>query len=275
MLRFLFFLSTSAALCFGVVFLKKDQKVDPLVNAIIAITKTIEFRGDTTATILNLVDMKMFAGDKQKIDDMTLSLVVKLRELWISSKIRDCANNELMFQDKFRIQSFLNIALLSALSDIEKSENIADLYFKKQLNHQGFLIVAVINTYTNHTLQQDNLKSIFSILWHRNILNVNILVIDETEKVEVFTGVPFLTNKCDEIFVEKIDIFVNSSFIQGTEDFFKDKLKDLHECTLKLLYEPIAPFYYYDRKENSDSHQATSIREAKGFDVEIIQREIT
>jgi len=250
-----FLVVMSFNLCSGIEILSIRQTTDSLVDSIIAITKTIDFGGDATATILNLDDSQMTAQSKFVIDDMTRDLMAGLQQkLNIPSKLLSSK----MLEQKMKDRKYFNIVIAS---DVKNIKLISNLYNQKQLDYQGFLIIALIKGYTDKSMQFIDLEFMFKELWFRNILNVNILTIDRNDdRIDVFVGFPY-QKSCTDISIRKIDSFVNSSFVENTENFFEDKLKNLNGCPLKLLVEEQEPFYNESRGKDV------------GYDFEVVQRE--
>lgn len=235
-------------------FLKKNLHQSlTLADSIVAISKTIELGGDTTATIIDLTKTEA-SSDLFKIDEMIRQILVGLNNLNISTKFFDVRSISQNMNDR----KYFNIILVSNIKDFKI---VPKLYYEKKLDYQGFLIVAIVKKYSS---QYDDLESMFNQLWYRNIVNVIILTNGKDNEIEVFTGFPYkFESNCSKTSVEQIASFKNSSFNIATANYFADKLKNLNGCALKLLYEPITPFYYYDKNVGSDV----------GFDVALIRRE--
>lgn len=74
------------------------------------------------------------------------------------------------------------------------------------------------------------MESIFKRMWSRSLFNINLLVRSK-RSCKIFTFMPFTAGKCNDTTPVVINEFINDSWTSN--DFFPEKLTNLHNCTFK------------------------------------------
>jgi hypothetical protein len=118
------------------------------------------------------------------------------------------------------------IEKFSSTQDFDIIENNSDFY----------LIVSAQNG------SQNDEEKIFSFLWtEKNILNVNYLKVSGSgDVIDLITFFPFTEKSCNNTRdIAVINQFVNAQWIGAY--FYPDKLRNFHNCSLRLGAAPAAP----------------------------------
>jgi hypothetical protein len=72
------------------------------------------------------------------------------------------------------------------------------------------------------------IKEIFSLLWQLQIFNVNAMFENENGEILVKTFLPFSRGNCNNTKPILINRFKDGKFENGIENFFPEKMKNLH-----------------------------------------------
>lgn len=78
------------------------------------------------------------------------------------------------------------------------------------------------------------IDEIFQILWKLQMYNVVVLYEDNEGAVNAKTFFPFQDGLCNCSASVLINRFVDGRFVNGTDNIFQDKLKNLHNCTINV-----------------------------------------
>jgi hypothetical protein len=106
-----------------------------------------------------------------------------------------------------------------------------DIYGKITANiftlHGTFLIVFVDD-------HDPDLKAIFTLLWNLQIHNVAIIYQNAIGKVLFDTFLPFNQLKCNDTTPITVNEWANGKFINGVENLYPDKMRNLQGCPIRL-----------------------------------------
>jgi hypothetical protein len=120
--------------------------------------------------------------------------------------------------------------IIIIINEIESSMEA----LKNVRNVDKFYLIVVLNGANR------SVENIFENIWSRkNILNVNVMVQNEKNVINLVTFFPFIGDNCNTT-----NIYVINNFMCGkweSRDFFPNKLKDFHNCTLRLGTVPAFP----------------------------------
>lgn len=78
------------------------------------------------------------------------------------------------------------------------------------------------------------IEQIFKLLWKLQIYNSDVMFQDENGTVHVETFMPFTAGQCNDIKPVLINQFQNGKFLNEEETFFKDKMRNLHRCSVRV-----------------------------------------
>lgn len=91
-------------------------------------------------------------------------------------------------------------------------------------------------------------QNMFEVLWKLQILNVNVVHEDRTGKVLVKTYKPFSLNNCNDTTPIVINEYVDGKFVNDLENFFPQKLENLHNCQVRVaIVNNTKPFAFYQK----------------------------
>lgn len=97
-------------------------------------------------------------------------------------------------------------------------------------------------------------QSIFALLWKLQIYNVNIMFEDPQGSVRVETFMPFNAGKCNDTSSVLINTYRVGKFINGVENFYPDKIRNMHNCSVRVATSNEAePFVIAERLTNGAS----------------------
>lgn len=109
----------------------------------------------------------------------------------------------------------------------------------------GFYLIIFING------EIPEIHEIFKLMWKIQIFNVNVMFEDKSEEVQVQTFIPFNTNKCNDTTPKLINRFKNGKFKNGIENIFSSKMKNLHNCPIRVsISNNTDPFVFARRMKN-------------------------
>jgi hypothetical protein len=147
-----------------------------------------------------------------------------------------------------KISLNVNRKKLRSIFVIETFEDFMEIYEKlilsKQFKFSGFFIIVMING------EIKEIEEIFSLLWQLQIFNVNAMFENENGEILVKTTLPFSRGNCNSTKPILINRFKNGKFENGIENFFPEKMKNLHGCEVKVTVsnesKPLVNVEYFD-----------------------------
>ena len=152
--------------------------------------------------------------------------------------------------------NFYNIFLL------DSNDSFRELYEKmtpERFNYRGkYLLVFIKNTLEEH-------DEIFSLMWAKGIINVDILYgkSDENKtKVQLETFLPHQENACGNTSRVVLDTLKGGDFNIGTTEIFPNKVQNLYGCELRMVT--------FDRCPASCVEMVGKEATVKGFDIAIL-----
>lgn len=100
-----------------------------------------------------------------------------------------------------------------------------------------------------------DMDEIFTSLWSFYIYNVIVASYSsENNSVSLHTFVPFSENGCNKTNPIKINEFINGSFLRKPSGFFRNKLRNLHGCKIKVsTFENFGPSVLKESFANGSS----------------------
>jgi Ligated ion channel L-glutamate- and glycine-binding site len=124
-----------------------------------------------------------------------------------------------------KLQRQLTIVIIEKFVDfLDIQRKFVQFSFKFNGN---FLIVL-----TNRQIKE--VQEMFRILWKLQIFNVNVMFEGENKEVLVQTFMPFNAQNCNDTTPVLINIFKDGTFVNGTLNFFPQKIKNLHNCPVRV-----------------------------------------
>jgi hypothetical protein len=199
--------------------------------------------------------------------------------------------------NKFRVKDFIDELLAKALPSskfalrLESAAKLRAINKRRRLNNIFVLETFVeflqlkrkitaenfkFNGHYPHSLlvfisgEIKEVQEIFQILWKLQIYNVNVMFEDENGEVLVQTFMPFNAQNCNETTPILINKFKDGKFINGTDKFFPNKMKNLHNCPIRIaISNDIDPFIFVKSENLSgrDIALANVLAESLNFSI--------
>lgn len=114
---------------------------------------------------------------------------------------------------------------------IESFDQFTEIFKKlspKIFWYNGFYLIVLIRG------EIPEIKEIFQHLWKIQIFNVNVMYDATNGTIVVKTFAPFSNKQCNKTKPKLINEFKNSKFVNGVEDFFPQKMENLHKCSIRV-----------------------------------------
>lgn len=107
--------------------------------------------------------------------------------------------------------------------------------------------------------------TVFDLLWKIQIFNIDVAYEDDNGTAVIETYFPFNTAKCGETKPAVINTFKSGKFASDSNLLYPDKLKNLHECPVRVgTSNNSMPYIFADRLENGTYH-------LHGRDIELLK----
>jgi hypothetical protein len=214
---------------------------EDLVKATNYIMENIFFKKFSTVNIISSV--------QDPKDDLFLNFEDKLLKMNKGFSIYRLDNHSHIQYIQNRLKIF-NVFLLDNFSTFKAlNKSITSDKF----SFRGFYLFVLINGVI------EEIEEIFQTMWTKYIINVNVLF-KEHDKVNLTTFIPFSKGNCYNTSSRNWATFQNGSFNKIDAEIFPDKLKNLHNCSVRFATFHRCPSVCPGRKVNT----------IYGFDVEII-----
>jgi Bacterial extracellular solute-binding proteins, family 3 len=217
----------------------RDRSVDnsKLIKAVEEITKNIFALKMSTNPTINLVSPESSASFALK--DFTNDLLPKS---FLAMKFTVRNEEALHVIALKRGQRHKNIFV------IEDFKGFLQIYAKivpKNFKLNGHYLIVLING------QISEIQEMFKLLWKFQIFNVNVMFEDENGEVLVKTFMPFNVQNCNDTTPILISKFKNETSSNDIQNFFPEKLKNLHKCPIRIsLSNNSVPFTFLKLLKN-------------------------
>ena len=117
-------------------------------------------------------------------------------------------------------------------------ENLSPQYFL----HDGYILVVLVSG------MMLELPLVTEQFWNINMFNINFIV-DDSGRILLLTFKPFDVNSCGDTSPFIINEYVNGSYLSSA--FFPQKIKNLHECHIKVVTFNCPPMVMIRRTKNN------------------------
>ena len=121
---------------------------------------------------------------------------------------------------------------LDSVLIIESFENFTNILGQlktENLKSDGKFLIVLANKEFNEA------QEILKTLWNLQIYNVNLMFENENQEVLVKTFFPFNGSSCNDTAPILINTFKNGKFSKLISNFFPEKMKNLHNCLIKVV----------------------------------------
>lgn len=130
-------------------------------------------------------------------------------------------------------------------------ENISILVenLKHPSSKESFYLIILIS-WRSHLV-----GDIFKLFWKFQIYNVNIMHGDKNGAISVKTFMPFNSRKCNDTSAVTINKFKDGRFVKSLENFFPNKMQNLHECQVRVATSNNStPYVFLNKFVNGSFH---------------------
>jgi hypothetical protein len=153
----------------------------------------------------------------------------------LSSKMLLIRMGDLDNVNRVRLKRFYSVVLLA---DAEGCRKLIRAIEDEHFDFQGFFLIAMTQQLEN---QYRVMELMLQSMWQHFIINVNVLLNVNEERLDMFTYYPFTSAHCGFALPIRTNTFVNGSFTLSAGLHFADKLKNLYTCQLKVVTFDVPP----------------------------------
>lgn len=123
---------------------------------------------------------------------------------------------------------------MSALVVVESAEQLLNIDFG-YINHKGHLLIVIQD-------HNSSITELVNVFWKKMLINVAFLVTKDSQ-ILLQTYTPFNNAKCNDIDLKTINTFDEHTQQWTSDQFFPEKLRDFHNCRLKVTtYKNVVPY---------------------------------
>ena len=123
-------------------------------------------------------------------------------------------------------RKFLFVVLI-----VENFENFLNILQEIERNYYKFNGLYLI-VFVNGEIPE--VQQMFELLWKVQIFNVNLMYEDENGEILVKTFTPFTPESCNSVKPVLINRLRNGKFLEKSEKFYPEKMKNLHNCPIRV-----------------------------------------
>jgi hypothetical protein len=236
LILFVFLLKSSESLHFE----KANKSISNLCKAVSLAVLELNVNTSATVNIISSDKLENFASK-----DFRNNL---LSEIFVSSTVACRYESSNATRKLFRRRrSFMIFAIQTFEEFLDIHEKIIRDIFKFNGRYLVVLTCGIIA----------ETREIFKLLWKLQIFNVNVMFEDENGEVLVQTFLPFNAQNCNDTTPILINKFKDGKFINGTDNFFPQKMKNLHNCPVRVAIAIDNQPYIIQRTSMNGSHDLT------------------
>lgn len=188
-----------------------------LIEAVDKIAAKVFALNITTLNIVLPSSSKSFA-----INDFKRDFITKVLSHSEVAVRLESPNNIRMISGKRRRFNFFLVESFIQLADICAIIKPQNFWFN------GFYLIVILHA------SNFDCEIIFKMLWELQIFNVLVAFSDETNSVRINTFIPFNSKRCNDTTPILINVFESGRFLNGVENLFIDKMKNLHGCPIRV-----------------------------------------
>jgi hypothetical protein len=146
--------------------------------------------------------------------------------------------------------------LLFLIKDFQSFRRIHGKISPKHFKFNGFYLVILVN---------GEIEEIFELFWKLQTFNVNVIHDSKNNSVLVKTFMPFKIDNCYDTKSIQINEFKDGKFMNGNENFFPGKMRNLHNCSVRVALSTNSPPSVILTFHSNGSF------ESKGRDINVIE----
>lgn len=214
---------------------------------------------------LNVISKEVISKQASILDLILTSSDINLRDF--SNQLFKLLMEDQNFKIRQQSVNFINnIELIEprkfsiiTTDSYENFKTFSEKFNNKSFDTHGYLLIVLING------EITEISEIFSELWKGGLYNVFVMFEDSVSHVSIVTFRPYQSStNCWNTTPLRINKFINGSFIAKTSDIFQNKLKNLHQCKVRVAtLSNWPPHIYTDTLQNGT-------QSLKGRDYEVL-----
>lgn len=151
-------------------------------------------------------------------------------------------------------------SLVVIIEKVAQFESIVKNLSSNCYRFSGLYLIVLLNQD-----KENNIESIFEMMWRIQIFNVNV-VSWVGDRLEVRSFMPFSRISCHDTSPVLINEYRNGNFLNGTLNFFPEKMNNLHGCLVRMAIASNSEPYIMIQQEPNGSLQLYG-REKRFLDV--------
>lgn len=114
------------------------------------------------------------------------------------------------------------------IAQFKEFETLFEKAAESLLKSSGLFIIILLNG------EIREIQNIFQLLWSMQISNVNVIFGNSNGTISIETFMPFNLKSCNDTTPILINEYRNGKFANGLDKFFPDKMKNLHNCSIRF-----------------------------------------
>ncbi|KAM7347845.1 uncharacterized protein ACRADG_007331 [Cochliomyia hominivorax] len=168
---------------------------------------------------------------------------------------------QLVFVDYLKPQHLLGTRMYNLLlvDSLEAFLDIDVISYTRNYDTNEFYHIFLMQR--DRVLFKD-MKGIFDYCWSNQIINCNVQFQNALGEVYTYTYFPFTPNKCGNTDPQRINQFINDSWVNSK--LFHQKLRNFYGCSLVIMVRDIAPYLYKNKDKNG-------VLTFEGFEMEVMK----
>jgi hypothetical protein len=169
--------------------------------------------------------INLLTSEKTKLELTDDFIDELLKQNFLNSKVT-LIQERWEFLKQFENQRRQNCVFV--IKSFKDFQNLQQQLTATKFKFNGYFLIVSIDG------EIQEIKEIFSLLWKLQIFNVNAIFEDANGEILVKTFLPFSLGNCNNTKPILINRFKNGKFENGLENFFPNKMNNLHGCKIKV-----------------------------------------
>jgi hypothetical protein len=131
------------------------------------------------------------------------------------------------------------------IQTFKEFEIIYDKIDANVFKFNGFYLLVLVNG------EIPEIQKIFSLMWKKQIFNVDVVFKDQSNEVYVKTFMPFNEKKCNDTTPMTIRNYQQGKFKQNVTNIFPKKVKNMYRCYIRTSFSTSdEPFWFVKNHDN-------------------------
>ncbi|CRK90109.1 CLUMA_CG003827, isoform A [Clunio marinus] len=174
------------------------------------------------------------------------------------------AKVSILFETSTSIKSESIDPILCGVFTINSFDDFLEIFRKISENniirHDGYFLIVLANG------KIPEIEMIFKLFWNIQVYNVNIMYQQKENRfVTVKPFMPFNKLNCNDTSAITVNKFVKGKFVKNLKYFYPQKMRNLHDCYVRVAVANSAPPFVIEKKLSNGSS------ELSGQDISMIK----